>query len=337
MKEGKTAVILLAHGDGGILTHRLIQEVFQKYFTAPELTALNDAAVITGSRRLALTTDSFVVNPLFFPGGDIGKLAVAGTVNDLAVSGAHAKYLAAAFILEEGLELRVLNDVAASMAATARKAGVSIVTGDTKVVERGKGDGIYINTTGVGFVENGGLGYESIEPGDQVILNGGIAEHGVAVMAQRAGISFAEPVLSDCAPLNGLIDPLLERFGADVKFMRDPTRGGLATTVKEVALSCSCDIYLQERAIPIKSEVRGACELLGLDPLYLANEGKVMIVAAPRRAQEIVDFLHTLEEGKHAQIIGEVREGRGRVLLETPLGGTRMVDMLAGAQLPRIC
>lgn len=329
--------LLLAHGDGGILTHQLIQGLFQKYFRAPELMALTDAAVLSGTPDLALTTDSFVVNPLFFPGGDIGKLAIAGTVNDLAVSGAQAKYLTAAFILEEGLEISLLEKVVASMASTARTAGVSIVTGDTKVVERGKGDGIYINTTGLGLVRKKELGYHRIQPGDKIILNGGIGEHGLAVLTERNQFRFSESIQSDCMPLNALITPLLDQFGTDIKFMRDPTRGGLATTAKEIALSGSCDLWLEETAIPVRDEVRGATEFLGLDPLYLANEGKVLTIAAPERAAEIVRFMHQLPEGKDAAIIGEVRIGQGQVFLQTPLGGTRILDMLAGAPLPRIC
>lgn len=329
--------LLLAHGDGGILTHRLIQGLFQKYFRAPELMALTDAAVLPGSERLALTTDSFVVNPLVFPGGDIGKLAIAGTVNDLAVSGAEAKYLTAAFILEEGLELSLLEKVVASMAATAHAAGVSIVTGDTKVVERGKGDGIYINTTGLGFMRTEELGYHRIQAGDKIILNGGIGEHGVAVLTERNQFKLSENLQSDCMPLNGLINRLLDHFGTEIKFMRDPTRGGLATTAKEIALSSGYDLWLEEASIPVRDEVRGATELLGLDPLYLANEGKVITIASPDSAAEIVSLMQDQPEGKGAAIIGEIRAGQGRVLLQTPLGGTRMVDMLAGAPLPRIC
>lgn len=331
-------LILLAHGDGGVLTHQLVQGLFQKHFTAPELMALTDAALVPGSPAIALTTDSFVVNPLFFPGGDIGKLAVAGTVNDLAVSGARPKYLSVGFILEEGLNIAVLEQIAASMAATARSCGVSIVTGDTKVVERGKGDQIYINTTGVGFPdEHADLGYGRIQPGDKILINGGIAEHGVTVLAERAGFTFDRTIQSDCAPLNTLITQLLETFGAAIKFMRDPTRGGLATTAKEIALSSGRDLWLEEASIPLRAEVRGATDFLGLDPLYLANEGKVLLVAEPAAAGEIVHFLQRFPEGEKAAIIGEVRQGEGRVLLQTPLGGTRLVDMLAGAPLPRIC
>lgn len=335
--ELKGERLLLAHGDGGILTHQLIQGLFHKYFTAPELTILADAAILPGSSRLALTTDSFVVNPLFFPGGDIGKLAIAGTVNDLAVSGAEAKYLTAAFILEEGLELSVLEKVVASMAATARAAGVSIVTGDTKVVERGKGDRIYINTTGLGLMRSEELGYHKIKHGDKIILNGGIGEHGLAVLAERGQFKFGASILSDCKPLNSLITLLLDKFGQEIKFMRDPTRGGLATTAKEIALSSGYDLWLEEAAIPLRDEVRGATEFLGLDPLYLANEGKVLTIVGPDQAEEIIQWMQGLPDGKDAAIIGEVRTGQGRVLLQTPLGGTRLVDMLTGSPLPRIC
>lgn len=341
--------ILLAHGDGGVLTHTLIQKLFHKYFTAPELAALSDAAILPltelasgapNPRFLAMTTDSFVVNPLVFPGGDIGKLAVAGTVNDLAVSGAKPLYLSAGFILEEGLDLSLLEKIASSMADTARAANVQIITGDTKVVERGRCDGMYINTTGIGLVPpETQLGYDKIQPGDKIIINGGVGEHGVAVLAERAGLSFAAPLLSDCAPLNSLIQALTSRFGPALKFMRDPTRGGLATTAKEIALFTGSDIRLQEEKIPLKDEIRGACELLGLDPLYLANEGKVMLIVAAEKAGEILGFIRNFKDGgsQQAAIIGEITSGQGRVLLETPLGGTRLLDMLADAPLPRIC
>ena len=339
--------ILLAHGDGGILTHTLIQELFHKYFTSAELATLSDAAILpfpAPTNLLAMTTDSFVVNPLIFPGGDIGKLAIAGTVNDLAVSGATPLYLSAAFILEEGLDLSQLEKIVASMAATARAAHVKIITGDTKVVEHGRCDGMYINTTGIGMMQPGiHLGYDKIQPGDQLLINGGVGEHGVAVLAERAGLSFSTPLYSDCAALNGLIQDLLARFGASVKFMRDPTRGGLATTAKEIALSAKFDIWLKDEQIPVKDEVRGACELLGLDPLYLANEGKVMLVVDAQKAEEILSFIRDYYEvnglvaGLNSAVIGEIRSGQGRVLLETPLGGTRLLEMLAGAPLPRIC
>ncbi|CAA7600176.1 AIR synthase related protein, C-terminal domain [Acididesulfobacillus acetoxydans] len=301
LRKNEPGLLLLAHGDGGILTHELIKGVFQKYLTAPELLALTDAALLPGAGTIALTTDSFVVNPLFFPGGDIGKLAVAGTVNDLAVSGSKPKYLTAGFILEEGLDLALLERAVASMAATAESCGISLVAGDTKVVERGKGDGIYINTTGIGFKdENASLGYERIEPGDKILLNGGIGEHGVAVLAERAGFTFDQTILSDCAPLNTLITPLLETFGPAVKFMRDPTRGGLATTAKEIALASGRDLWLEETAIPVRAEVRGATEFLGLDPLYLANEGKCILITAASMADEIVVSSAVFRQGKGA-------------------------------------
>ncbi len=330
--------ILLAHGDGGILTHKLIQELFHKYFTFPDLAQLTDATWVTGADSLALTTDSFVVSPLFFPGGDIGKLAVTGTVNDLTVSGAEPKYLTTAFILEEGLELATLERVVASMAATAEAAGVSIVTGDTKVVERGRGDGIYINTTGVGLKNSlHSLGYHNIQPGDQILINGTVGDHGTTIMAQRANITFSDGLTSDCTPLNGLISGLMSTFGPALKFMRDPTRGGVATTIKEIALATGLDLRLQEAAIPVHPATRGLTELLGLDPLYLANEGKVIIIAAPDQTPIILDFMRQRPEGQAAALIGEVRLGNGKVLLQTPLGGTRLIDMLYGTPLPRIC
>ncbi|MBM7865732.1 hydrogenase expression/formation protein HypE [Heliobacterium gestii] len=357
--------ILLAHGDGGALTHRLVKEIFLRYLRHPALRELTDAALLhLPEGRLAMTTDTFVVKPIFFPGGDIGKLAVAGTVNDLAVTGARPRYLTAGFILEEGFPLADLERVVASLARTAQEAGVAIVAGDTKVVERGCGDGIYINTAGVGVVADGcDLGYHRIMPGDVVLINGTIGDHGLSILSKRAGIEFETPVESDCAPLNGVTEMLLDRFPDSIRFMRDPTRGGVATTLNEVSQSTGCDIILDESALPIREEVQGAAELLGLDPLYLANEGKVLIVAASDAAEAILSALREHPLGSDAAAIGRVEAGRGgafspgagqaseltaepgpvsaqgkgRVFLRTPLGGHRILDMLAGDPLPRIC
>lgn len=330
--------ILLAHGDGGLLTHQLIRNIFLKYFSGQAAGVMYDAAVIPApGGRIAFTTDSFVVKPIFFPGGDIGKLAVCGTVNDLAVCGAVPVYLSVSFILEEGLEFRDLERVVKSLADTAGEAGVKVVTGDTKVVERGSADYIYINTTGIGMVPDGiKLGYELVNPGDVLIINGSIGEHGIAVLSGRDGISFTSPVKSDCAALNHLTGELLKRF-KNIKLMRDPTRGGLATTVKELALDSKLDFILFEEKIPVSPEVMGAAGMLGLDPLYLANEGKVVLIASPGEGDEIVNFMRGHPLGGGAAVIGEVGEGRGDVLLKTTLGGTRIIDMLDGQQLPRIC
>lgn len=333
--------VLLGHGDGGTLTQQLVQDVFWRAFANTELTAGGDAVLlqwpVETSGQLAVTTDGYVIEPLEFPGGDIGKLAICGTVNDLAVTGAAPQYITAAFILEEGLELARLKRIVASMAAAAVEAGVRIVAGDTKVVERGKGDGVFITTTGVGFVaEPGRIDISRIQPGDRVLVSGGLAEHAVAVLSERAGIQFAAAVMSDCRPLNKMIAELLARF-ATVRFMRDPTRGGLATVLKEVAVQRGVDITVDEVLLPVRPDVRGALELLGMEPYYLANEGKVVIVAGADEAGEIVRFLRTFPGQKLAADIGVVREGNGQVWLRTPYGGTRNIGLLAGAPLPRIC
>lgn len=286
---------------------------------------------------LAVSTDSFVIDPLEFPGGDIGSLAVAGTVNDLAVSGATPAYLTVGFILEEGLEIERLRRIVASMAGTARAAGVRIVAGDTKVVERGKGDGVYVNTTGIGRVaQPGRLGLDRIQPGDRVLINGGIAEHAVAVLSQRAGLRFATPMLSDCAPLNRLIQTMLAEFRT-IRFMRDPTRGGVATTCKEIAAGAGCDIALEEECLPVRPEIRGALELLGMEPYYLANEGKVLIIVGPEEEAELLASLRQYPGGELAAAIGTVTAGTGNLWLKTPFGGTRNLERMAGAPLPRIC
>ncbi|TBL80307.1 hydrogenase expression/formation protein HypE [Paenibacillus thalictri] len=330
--------ILLSHGDGGLLTHDLIDGVFREAFNDAALQEQNDAAVMpVQAGYMAITTDSFVIHPLEFPGGDIGKLAVAGTVNDLAVSGAVPAYMSVGFILEEGLDIALLKKITASLAATAREAGVRIVAGDTKVVEKGKCDGMYINTTGIGFIERPErLGYNRIQPGDRIIINGGIAEHGVAVLGERAGITFDPPLPSDCRPLNRLIVPLLEQFPS-IRFMRDPTRGGVATTLKEIAVSAGVRMVLDEELLPIQPHVRGALELLGMDPLYLANEGKVLMIVAEEEAAGVVDHMRKHPDYRLAAVIGKVEAGHGEVILQTALGGARELQMLSGTPLPRIC
>jgi hydrogenase expression/formation protein HypE len=326
--------ILLAHGGGGSLTHELIEEVFAPAFG---MGTLEDSAVLdfTG-KKLAFTTDSYVVKPYFFPGGDIGKLAVCGTVNDLAVQGAQPVCLSVGMILEEGLPVGDLQKVVASMKSAAAEAGVRIVTGDTKVVERGKCEGIYINTAGVGRVV-ADVGSTRVQPGDAVIVSGLLGEHGVAVMSCREGIAFQTNVVSDCAPLWGLVKTVLD-CGAEVHAMRDPTRGGLATTVCDFAHAAGVGIRLQETAVPVSPAVRGACDLLGLDPLTIANEGKVVVVCPGRDAQKVLEAMQVHPLGRQARVIGEVTgKPKGLALLRTAIGGERIIDMPTGEDLPRIC
>lgn len=328
----------MAHGDGGALTRELIDNIFLKHFTSEWLRPLADAAVLSPrGGRPALTTDSFVVSPLFFPGGDIGKLAVCGTVNDLAVSGALPYYLAASFIIEEGLSLSILEGVAASMANTCLEAGVEIVAGDTKVVERGHLDKLFITTTGIGWLpDHLDLGCHRIDPGDQVLVSGSLGEHGVAVLNARYGLDLDVRVVSDCAPLNRILTELLARYPG-VKLARDLTRGGLATAVKEIALAAGVDVWLEEAAVPVAPEVRSAAGLLGLDPLYLANEGKFLAVVDPREALPTLELLRRHPLGRRAALAGEIKPGKGGAYLKTPLGGARILELQAGAPLPRIC
>ncbi|HYG59674.1 MAG TPA: hydrogenase expression/formation protein HypE [Symbiobacteriaceae bacterium] len=330
--------VLLSHGDGGALSHQLTAEIFRPAFCDSALDEEGDAALLPSpAGELAISTDSYVIHPLRFPGGDIGKLAVAGTVNDLAVSGATPLYLTVGFILEEGLPLEQLRQIVASMAQTARAARVRIVAGDTKVVERGKGDGLYVNTTGVGHVRQPGrLGPGRIQPGDRVLINGGIAEHAVAVLSERAGLRFATPVVSDCAPLNHMIAAALAEFRT-IRFMRDPTRGGVATALKEIASRARCDMAVEEERLPVRPEIKGALELLGMEPWYLANEGKVLMIVGPDEADALVAFLRQYPGQELAEAIGTVTPGVGNLWLKTPFGGTRNLGLLSGAPLPRIC
>ncbi len=328
--------ILLGHGSGGRLMHELISEHFSPAFGIKEA---GDSAILPlSSQRLAFTTDSYVVTPLFFPGGNIGDLAVNGTVNDLAVSGAEPLYLTAGFVIEEGFPLADLKTIVASMTAAAAKAGVKIVAGDTKVVNKGKADGIFINTSGIGIVQEGRqISAANIKPGDAVVISGEIGSHGVAVMAERNGLTFDPPVVSDTRPLNDVVRTLYGVTEA-VHFMRDPTRGGLATTLKEAALESKRCIRIKEKALPVPSGVKGACSLLGLDPLFVANEGILIAVIDGSFAEAAAAALRRHEHGRYAAVIGEVAESpSGAVLLETAIGGTRIVDMLQGEQLPRIC
>jgi len=331
--------VLLAHGSGGLLSHRLISELLLTRFRSPLLARLDDSALLDpGESRLAFTTDSYVVQPLFFPGGDIGRLAVCGTVNDLAVSGACPKYLSCALIVEEGLPVETLERVLDSMAAVAEEAGVEIVTGDTKVVERGAADGLFLNTAGVGFVAAGReLGIEQIRPGDRILISGTLGDHGVSVLAQREGFLFESPLESDCAPLNGMIEALLNECPG-VRFLRDPTRGGVAATLNEIAASSGLSLAIEEQALPISESVRSFCDALGLDPLYVANEGKVIVVVEPDDEARALQILRKHPLGKQAQSLGVVEEAsRPSVRLRTAMGGSRLVEMLSGDQLPRIC
>ena len=333
--------ILLGHGSGGKLSHDLIDQLFAKYFDNPILREQSDSALIkTGGKHLSFTTDSFVVDPIFFPGGDIGKIAIAGTVNDLAVSGAKPQYLSAGFIIEEGFPYTDLKRIVETMADEAKKAGVQIVTGDTKVVDRGKCDKVFINTSGVGFIEEKHLGIGSgrdIRVGDKVIINGSIADHGMSVMAARNDLKIAANIESDCACLNGLIREVLE-ISDTVKFMRDATRGGLGTVISEIVKGKEFGVQIDEESLKINRSVRGMCELLGFDPLYVANEGKVVLVVGSDEADEILKCMKTNPYGTDASIIGEiVDEHKGMAWLETIVGGKRIIDMISGQQLPRIC
>ncbi|MFI5371400.1 MAG: hydrogenase expression/formation protein HypE [Candidatus Eisenbacteria bacterium] len=332
--------VLLAHGGGGRLTQMLIERLFAAAFANPVLGELHDGAVLTlPPGRLAVTTDSFVVSPRFFPGGDIGSLAVHGTVNDLAMCGATPFALTAGFVLEEGLAMEELWRIVCSMAAAAAAAAVPVVTGDTKVVDRGKGDGVFINTTGLGIVRDGiVIAPQRARGGDLVLVNGPIAEHGIAILSVREGLEFESPVRSDSAALHGLVAAVLDAAGDGVHVLRDPTRGGVSSALNEIAQAARTGILLEETAIPIAEPVRGACEILGLDPLYVANEGKVLAIVAPGRADAALAAMRAHPLGREAAVIGRVvDEHPGRVFMKSRIGGTRVVDMLSGEQLPRIC
>jgi len=334
--------ITLSHGSGGKSTHNLIEGVFAPAFSNPLLDTMDDAATFSVSgtgQRLAFTTDTYVVSPLFFPGGDIGKLAVHGTVNDLAMVGAEPLYLSAGFILEEGFPIADLRRIVASMAAAAAEAGVSIVTGDTKVVQRGKADGVFINTAGVGLVRADlRLGQTQLQPGDRVLLSGPVGDHGIAIMLAREALEIETDIQSDTAPLHLLVTALLTAAGAGVHCLKDPTRGGVATALNEMALGSEVSIALDEQAIPVHPEVRGACEILGLDPLTIANEGKLLAIVAPEVAEAALTAMRNHPLGRNAAIIGTVQaEPPGMVFLRTDIGGLRVLDMLVGDPLPRIC
>jgi len=333
--------ILLGHGSGGKLSHDLIDGLFAKYFDNDILQQQSDSAILNfDGKQLAFTTDSFVVDPLFFPGGDIGKLAIAGTVNDLAVSGAKPLYLSCGFIIEEGLPFATLEKVVKSMAAEAKKAGVLIVTGDTKVVDRGKCDKVFINTSGIGFLDEQRKNISSgsgIAVGDKIIINGSIGDHGMAVMAARNDLNISANIQSDCACLNGLIGDALQ-ISEQIKFMRDATRGGLGTVLSELVRAAPFGIQINEPDLIINEGVRGMCELLGFDPLYVANEGKVVMVVGKDDAEKVLQSLKKNKAGQDAAIIGEITAThQGKAWLQTIVGGKRIIEMLSGEQLPRIC
>ncbi|MBK7450142.1 MAG: hydrogenase expression/formation protein HypE [Anaerolineales bacterium] len=332
--------IVMGHGAGGRMSHQLIQKAFVSAFQNTALNAGDDAALVEAGLRqkLSISTDSHVVFPLFFPGGDIGKLAVCGTVNDVAMLGAKPLYLTAGFILEEGLPMDTLKQVIESMRAAAEEAGVQIVAGDTKVVQRGKADGMYITTAGVGLVrENVNVSGANAKPGDVVIISGTMGDHGIAVLAARGELGFQSSLQSDVAPLNHLIAAMLDA-SPNIHVLRDPTRGGLATTLNEIATQSKAGIVLNEESIPVHPEVNAACEMLGFDALYVANEGKLVAIVPQEDAEKVLAVMKSTKYGEGAVIIGEVvAEPKSRVLLKTALGSTRVVDMLAGEMLPRIC
>ena len=329
-------IISLDYGSGGKKTARLIEKLILPRLDNPALRELGDGAIVSGGEKLVFSTDSFVVSPLFFPGGDIGKLSVCGTVNDLSMCGAEPKYLSCSFIIEEGFPFPELERIVASMAAQCEKAGVQIVTGDTKVVEKGRGDGIYINTAGIGILRHPGLSPGNIRPGDKVIVSGALGDHGTAVMLARNRMMQGD-IASDCAALNGLTEAILSA-APGVRVLRDPTRGGVATTLNEFVEGTALGIELEEARIPVRPQVQAACDMLGLDPLYCANEGKLLAVVAPADADKVLAAMKSHELGTDAAIIGEVTERYpGKLTMRTAFGGSRVLQKLSGAQLPRIC
>ena len=332
--------IVMGHGSGGRMTQELIQQCFMPYLNNPALSASNDFANLTNStsKRIAVSTDSHIVFPLVFPGGDIGRLAVCGTVNDVAMSGAQVSGLTAGFILEEGLSTDLLQQIVQSMAEAAAEAGVAIVAGDTKVVERGKADGLFITTSGIGFYEQEyKIGGAEAKPGDLVLVSGTLGDHGIAVLTARGDLEFETQIKSDVAPLNGMIQQILAA-APHTHVLRDPTRGGLATTLNEIAEQSQVNITIEENAIPVKPEVQAACEMLGFDALYVANEGKLIVIVPENEAQDALKAIQANPYGHDARIIGRVNESpAGRVLLKTQIGATRVLDVMAGEMLPRIC
>lgn len=336
---GQYPQVLMAHGGGGRLMQQLLEQVFFRAFDNPALAERHDGAVLeVGGERLAFTTDSYVVHPLFFPGGDIGSLAVNGTVNDLAMCGAEPRWLSAGFIIEEGLPVETLARVVNSIQAAAVAAGVTLVTGDTKVVDKGKGDGLFINTAGIGIIHPGTrVSPRAVRAGDAVLVSGDLGRHGMAIMSVREGLEFENPIESDCAPLNGLTSALLTG-GVTVHCLRDLTRGGLAAALNEIAVTAGVQIEVDETRVPVAEAVRGACEILGMDPLYVANEGRLVAFVAEAEAEAALRLLRRQAAGAGAARIGAVVAGRpGLVTLRSVLGATRILDLLSGEQLPRIC
>ena len=331
--------ILLGHGSGGKLSHAIISDIFLPFFKNQALNKLNDAAVLNFPEKdLVFSTDSYVVDPIFFPGGDIGKLAVCGTVNDLAMMGARPLYLSIGFIIEEGLPIEHLKTILKSMRSSADEAGVKIVTGDTKVVPHGAADKIFINTSGIGYRMAGiNVSGDRAQSGDEIIINGAIAEHGISVMASREGLELDVDIKSDSAPLNRLVEEIFRKV-PQIRVMRDPTRGGIATTLNEIAKQSHVAIKLYEKYLPIPVNVKAACEILGLDPIYIANEGKFLTFCPAGKSEEILEIMRKHRYGRGACVIGEVlSEPQGKVYMETLIGGSRLIDMLSGEQLPRIC
>jgi hydrogenase expression/formation protein HypE len=336
MKQSK---IVLGHGSGGKLTKELVDEIFVKTFDNPSLRDLTDSAIVgLDARRIALTTDSYVVRPMFFPGGDLGKLAVCGTINDLSVMGAKPLFLTCGFIIEEGCDIESLKRIVSSMKRAADEAGVALVAGDTKVVEKGSGDGVFVNTSGLGAVPDGvDFRRERVKPGDSVLINGTIGDHGMAVLLSREQFGFESSLESDCAALNGLISDMMS-CGGEIKFMRDATRGGLATILNEIALGMEFGVSLDEEKIPVKEDVSALSEILGMDPLYVANEGKVVAVCDAGSEAGVLDAMKRHPLGRDASVIGKiVKEPRGMVTARTRIGSRRILDMLVDDQLPRIC
>lgn len=332
-------VITMGHGSGGLLTHRLLESGVFNVLKNEMLDQQHDGAIFHLEGKTAFTTDSYVISPLFFPGGNIGELAVNGSVNDLAMCGAIPQYLSLSFILEEGLPMTDFWDILLSIRQASERAGVKIVTGDTKVVEKGKGDGVFINTSGVGMIHpQANVHVNNIQAGDQIIVSGYVATHGVAVMSKRKGLEFETSIQSDTRAVNHMVKELLDQLGEDVRFLRDPTRGGVATVLNEIAQQRKLGITLKQTSIPIEEQVEGACELLGLDPIYVANEGIFIAVVPPDKAEEALRILHLHEFGKQAAVIGEVVEDHpGKVVMLSRISGKRVVSMLTGEQLPRIC
>jgi hydrogenase expression/formation protein HypE len=332
-------LITLGHGSGGVLTNRLLDYGVFDLLKNPKLEKRHDGAILPLEGQIAFTTDSFVISPIFFPGGDIGELSVYGTVNDLAMCGAIPQYLSLSFIIEEGLPVREFWDILVSIKYACEHAGVQVVTGDTKVVERGKGDKLFVNTTGVGRLHpKADIGMHRLKTGDQILLSGPLATHGMAILSVREGLEFESAIESDCRPLAAQVAALLEVFGPDIKLLRDPTRGGLATVLNEIARECRLGVDIRHRALPIETEVAGACEILGLDPLYVANEGIFLAVCSPEVSGQALELLKAQPHCEEAAVVGEIVDSHpGQVVITSGIGGKRVVNMLIGEQLPRIC